>query len=78
MIRPGFSSIPQILEALRAGQMVILLDDPDRENEGDIVLAAEKTTPALVNFMRTQARGEFSVALAPEICERLRLSPQVV
>lgn len=72
-----FAPIPGILDDLRAGRMVVLLDAPDRENEGDLVVAAEKATPAAVNFMKSQARGEYCVALAPTICDRLRLPPQV-
>lgn len=75
--RAPFAPLPQILEDLRAGRMIVLLDAPDRENEGDLVVAAEKVTPEMVNFIKTQARGEYCVALAPEICERLRLLPQV-
>ncbi len=75
--RPPFASIPEILEDLRAGRMIVVLDAPDRENEGDIVLAAEKATPAAVNFIKREARGEFCVAVDAAICERLRLDPQV-
>lgn len=73
----SFVSIPRALEELRAGRMVILLDDPSRENEGDIVVAAEKVTPAVANFVKTHARGEYCVALASERCDRLQLAPQV-
>ncbi len=52
-----FSSIPEILDELRAGKMIVLVDDEDRENEGDLVMAAEKVTPAAINFMVTHARG---------------------
>src|SRR5829696_8335800 len=45
----AFSSIPEVLEDLKAGKMVVLVDDEDRENEGDLVIAAEKTTPAAIN-----------------------------
>jgi len=74
---PPFAPIPAVLEDLRAGRMIVLLDAPDRENEGDVVLAAEKATPAAVNFIKREARGEYCVAVAPEVCERLRLDPQV-
>ena len=46
-----FASIPEILEDLKAGKMIVLVDDEDRENEGDLILPAEKITPAAVNFM---------------------------
>ena len=54
-IRPmALAPIPEILEDLRQGKMIILVDDPKRENEGDLVCAAEKTTPEIVNFMAAQ------------------------
>lgn len=69
-------SIPDILADLAAGKMVLIVDDEDRENEGDLVLAAEKATPEAMNFMLREARGMMCVALAPEICEALDLRPQ--
>jgi 3,4-dihydroxy 2-butanone 4-phosphate synthase/GTP cyclohydrolase II len=68
--------MPEILEELKAGKPIILVDDEDRENEGDLVYAAEKTTPAAINFMVTHARGVLCLALTAEQCERLRLHPQ--
>ena len=56
--------------------MVVLVDDEDRENEGDLVIAAEKVTPAAVNFMLKEARGMLFVALDDATCERLKLPPQ--
>jgi len=70
------SPIPEILDELRAGRMVVLIDDEDRENEGDLVLAAEKVTPEAVNFMLTVARGYMCLSLTPEDCDRLDLHPQ--
>ncbi|MFG0275115.1 MAG: 3,4-dihydroxy-2-butanone-4-phosphate synthase [Phycisphaerales bacterium] len=70
------SPIPDILDELRAGRMVVLIDDEDRENEGDFVLAAEKVTPEAVNFMLTVARGYMCLSLTPEDCDRLDLTPQ--
>jgi 3,4-dihydroxy 2-butanone 4-phosphate synthase/GTP cyclohydrolase II len=70
------SPIPEILDELRAGRMVVLIDDEDRENEGDFVLAAEKVTPEAVNFMLTVARGYMCLSLTPEDCDRLDLAPQ--
>ena len=72
-----FSSIPDILEDLKAGKMIVLVDDEDRENEGDVVIAAEKITPASMNFMLTHARGVVCVALTAERCDRLQLHSQV-
>jgi 3,4-dihydroxy 2-butanone 4-phosphate synthase/GTP cyclohydrolase II len=73
----AFAPIPEILEDLKAGKMIVLVDDEDRENEGDIVVAAEKMTPAIMNFMLTHARGVVCLALTAERCDRLHLHPQV-
>ena len=51
------SPVPEAIEALRAGQMIVLVDDPDRENEGDLVMLAEHVTPEAINFMVKEARG---------------------
>src|SRR5439155_17804078 len=72
----AFSSIPEILEELKAGKMIVLVDDEDRENEGDLVLPAEKVSPAAINFMVTEARGVLCLALTGERCDRLHLHPQ--
>lgn len=72
-----FSSISEILEDVRAGKMVIVVDDANRENEGDLTLAAEKATPQAINFMLSQARGILCLAIAPEIAEALDLHPMV-
>ena len=72
-----FASIPEILEELAAGRMIVLVDDEDRENEGDLVIPAEKLTPAASNFMVTHARGVVCLALTPERCDKLQLHPQV-
>jgi 3,4-dihydroxy 2-butanone 4-phosphate synthase / GTP cyclohydrolase II len=72
-----FAPIEDILADLRAGKVVILVDDESRENEGDFVCAAEKVTPAIINFMTRVGGGYLCVALTGEDCERLDLSPQV-
>ncbi len=72
----SFSPIPEILEDLKAGKMIVLVDDEDRENEGDIVVAAEKVTPELINFIVKEARGVVCLALTGEACDRLHLDPQ--
>lgn len=69
------NALPEILQALREGQMIVLADDESRENEGDLVIAAEMATPDALNFMLREARGMMCVALAPDICERLDLTP---
>ena len=72
-----FSSISEVLEDVRAGKMVIVVDDANRENEGALTLAAEKATPQAINFMLSQARGILCLAIAPEIAEALDLHPMV-
>ncbi|MBW1999234.1 MAG: bifunctional 3,4-dihydroxy-2-butanone-4-phosphate synthase/GTP cyclohydrolase II [Deltaproteobacteria bacterium] len=67
------STIEEILEDLRQGKMIILVDDEDRENEGDLTIAAEKVTPETINFMAKYGRGLVCLALAPEIVDRLQL-----
>ena len=69
-------SIPDILEDLVAGKMIILVDDEQRENEGDLVCAAEHATPDVINFMLRHGRGMMCLALSGEICDRLELLPQ--
>ncbi len=71
------SPIPQILTALQAGRMIILVDDPARENEGDLAMLAEHVTPAAINFMAREARGLVCMPLAGSVCDRLGLRPQV-
>ena len=72
-----FSPIPEILDELRAGRPIILVDDPNRENEGDLCFAAEFATPELVNQMIRDARGWVCLALEGAICDQLGLSMQV-
>jgi 3,4-dihydroxy 2-butanone 4-phosphate synthase/GTP cyclohydrolase II len=71
----SLSAIPEILDDLRAGRPVILVDDPGRENEGDLCFAAQFATPDLINFL-TKARGLLCLALEGAICDRLGLVPQ--
>jgi 3,4-dihydroxy 2-butanone 4-phosphate synthase/GTP cyclohydrolase II len=71
----GFASIEAAVDALAAGRFVIVLDDLDRENEGDLVCAAEKITPQMVNFMLTRGRGVLCVPLLPERAAALELEP---
>jgi 3,4-dihydroxy 2-butanone 4-phosphate synthase/GTP cyclohydrolase II len=67
------STTQEIVDELRAGRMVILVDEEDRENEGDLVLAADFVTPEAINFMIRHARGLVCLTLAEEICDRLEL-----
>ena len=57
-----FNTIPEAIEAIRNGEMIIVSDDPDRENEGDLIMAAEKATPEAVNFMAKYGRGMICLA----------------
>lgn len=72
-----FSPIPEILEELRAGRLIVLVDDEDRENEGDLVGAAELITPEKVNFMLRHGRGTLCTPLTTTRCKQLRFDPQV-
>lgn len=69
----SIATIDEVLEELREGKMVILVDDEDRENEGDLVIAAEKVTPETINFMAKYGRGLICLSLDPEIIEQLKL-----
>ncbi|MDX2116474.1 MAG: 3,4-dihydroxy-2-butanone-4-phosphate synthase [Planctomycetota bacterium] len=71
-----FASIPEILDELRAGRFVVLVDDEDRENEGDLVLAAEFATPENIHLMQRLAGGYLCLSLTEADCERLSLPPQ--
>lgn len=71
-----FSPIPEILEDVRAGRMVILVDDEGRENEGDLILAAEHVTPEKISFMTRFAGGYLCLSLTSADCDRLGLHPQ--
>ena len=71
-----FASIPEVMEDLKAGRPIVLVDDEDRENEGDLVYAAQFITPEAINFMVTHGRGLVCVALTAEQCDRLRLHSQ--
>ncbi len=73
-----FSNIPEILEDLRQGKMIVLVDDEDRENEGDLVCAAEKVTPEIINFMAKFGRGLICLPLTGDKCDALALHPQAV
>ena len=72
----AISTIPEILDELKNGQMIILVDDPGRENEGDLAMLAEHVTPESINFMAREGRGLICMPLAPDICDRLELAPQ--
>jgi 3,4-dihydroxy 2-butanone 4-phosphate synthase/GTP cyclohydrolase II len=69
------SPVPELVAELASGRMVILVDEEDRENEGDLVLAAEHVTPEAINFMARHARGLICLTLTRQRCERLQLPP---
>src|SRR5437588_775628 len=68
-----FASIPEAIDDFRAGRILVVVDDEDRENEGDLTVAAEKVTPEIINFMATHGRGLICLTLTPERCDYLRL-----
>jgi len=76
MSTPPFSPIEQALEDLRAGKLIVLVDDEDRENEGDLVIAAQKITPEAVNFMLKIGRGVLCLPTTRQRCEELNLPLQ--
>jgi 3,4-dihydroxy 2-butanone 4-phosphate synthase / GTP cyclohydrolase II len=73
----SFSAIPDVLDDIRAGRMVVVLDDEDRENEGDLIMAAALVRPEDVNFMAREARGLICLSLTRERCAQLDLRPMV-
>jgi 3,4-dihydroxy 2-butanone 4-phosphate synthase/GTP cyclohydrolase II len=73
----ALATIEEVLNDIRQGKMIILVDDEDRENEGDLTMAAELVTPEAVNFMARHGRGLICLALAPEMVEKLKLAPMV-
>src|SRR5205807_4870450 len=70
-----FCGIEEALAELRAGHMIVLVDDEYRENEGDLVVAGEKVTPEIINFMLHNARGLVCLAMSAAQCDRLHLDP---
>jgi 3,4-dihydroxy 2-butanone 4-phosphate synthase / GTP cyclohydrolase II len=73
----SYEKVKKALAEIRAGKMVILVDDEDRENEGDLVMAAELVTPEAINFMATHGRGLICVTLTEQRCQELNLHPMV-
>jgi len=72
-IKSAFATIEEAIEEIRAGRIVVVCDDEDRENEGDLTLAAQFATPEAINFMATHGRGLICLALPPERCDELGL-----
>ena len=75
---PIFASIREALAELQAGRMIVIVDDEDRENEGDLMIAAEMITPEAINFMATRARGLICMAITSERADDLEPSPMVL
>ncbi|MCB1575504.1 MAG: 3,4-dihydroxy-2-butanone-4-phosphate synthase [Xanthomonadales bacterium] len=73
----SFAPIPELLDDIRAGKMVVIVDDEDRENEGDLIMAAGKVRPEDINFMARYGRGLICLAMTRERCAQLRLPPMV-
>ena len=73
----AFAPVPELLEDIRQGRMVVIVDDEDRENEGDLIMAAEQVRPSDINFMVTHARGLVCLSLTRERCAQLGLPPMV-
>src|SRR6202011_4707859 len=71
--RPNFASVEEAVEEIRQGRMIVLVDDEDRENEGDLAMAAEKITPEAINFMAKYGRGLICLPLTEERCDELHL-----
>src|SRR5579864_6262541 len=72
---PPFTDVPTAIEEIRAGRMIVIVDDEDRENEGDLMLAAEKVTPDAINFMAKYGRGLICLPLTEERLDHLRIGP---
>src|SRR5512140_2881940 len=70
-----FTDVPDAIEEIRAGRMIVVVDDEDRENEGDLTLAAEKVTPEAINFMAKYGRGLVCLAMTEERLEHLNIGP---
>src|SRR6476619_7168954 len=74
-ITTPFAAVEEAIEDVRAGRFVVVVDDPDRENEGDLVIAAQFATPETINFMATHARGLICLCLTEERADQLALRP---
>ncbi|MGZ4400289.1 MAG: bifunctional 3,4-dihydroxy-2-butanone-4-phosphate synthase/GTP cyclohydrolase II [Gaiellaceae bacterium] len=73
--RTPFATVEEAIEEIRAGRFVVVVDAPDRENEGDLTIAAQFVTPEAINFMATHGRGLICLSLTPERCQELGLKP---
>ena len=71
--KPPFATVEEAIEDIRQGRMIVLVDDEDRENEGDLTMAAEKITPEAINFMTKYGRGLICLSLTEQRCDALNL-----
>jgi 3,4-dihydroxy 2-butanone 4-phosphate synthase / GTP cyclohydrolase II len=78
MLSLPFTDVPDAIEEIRSGRMIVVVDDEDRENEGDLTLAAEKVTPEAINFMATHGRGLICLTMTPDRLDHLRIGPMSV
>src|SRR5688500_8157722 len=76
-MKPQFARVPDALETLAAGRLVIVVDSEDRENEGDFVAAAEMVTPQMIHLMAGRGRGQLCMPVLPDLAARLALTPMV-
>src|ERR1700729_4135935 len=74
-LQGSFVDVPAAIEEIRAGRMIVVVDDEDRENEGDLTLAAERVTPEAINFMAKYGRGLICLAMTEERLDHLRVGP---
>ena len=72
-----FNTIEEAIEDLKDGKVVIIADDEDRENEGDVICAADRVTPDIINFMATECRGLICLAINKKRAEEMELTPMV-
>ena len=72
------NTIDEAIEAIKKGELIIVVDDEDRENEGDFVTAAHNATPELINFMTIHGRGLICASITEKRCNELRLQPMVI
>ena len=72
-----FATIPEAIQDFQAGKMVIIVDDEDRENEGDLAIAADKCSPEIINFMAKYGRGLICISMSGERLEELRIPMMV-
>ena len=69
-----YNTVEEAIEAFKQGKMVLVTDDEDRENEGDLIVAAEKATPEIINFMATHAKGLICVPMSGELIDKAGLN----